>query len=104
MAKRRVYDIAKEKGLTNQELLERLRAAGLDVKSSVSSVEEADVDRLVSGRVWRAKGHRNAGETGEVENVQRLGELRNLGREQRSLGRRGNRRCPGRHAHEQWCQ
>ena len=48
MAKRRVYDIAKEKGLTNQELVERLRASGLDVKSSVSSVEEADVDRVLS--------------------------------------------------------
>ena len=51
MARRRVYDIAKEKGLTNQELLERLQAAGLDVKSSVSSVEEADVDRLFAVRV-----------------------------------------------------
>jgi translation initiation factor IF-2 len=48
VAKRRVYDIAKDKGLTNQELVERLRAAGLDVKSSVSSIEEADVDRVLS--------------------------------------------------------
>ncbi len=48
MAKRRVYDIAKEKGLTNQELLERLRAAGLEVKGSVSTVEETEVDRLLA--------------------------------------------------------
>jgi len=48
VARRRVYDIAKERGLTNQELLEHLRAAGLDVKSSVSSVEEADVERLLA--------------------------------------------------------
>ncbi|MCL5736185.1 MAG: translation initiation factor IF-2 N-terminal domain-containing protein, partial [Actinobacteria bacterium] len=48
MAKRRVYDIAKEKGLTNQELLERLRSAGLEVKSGVSSVEEADVERVLA--------------------------------------------------------
>ncbi len=47
MAKRRVYDIAKENGLTNQELLERLNAAGLEVKSSVSTVEEADVERVL---------------------------------------------------------
>ncbi|MBN1321173.1 MAG: translation initiation factor IF-2 [Thermoleophilia bacterium] len=48
MAKRRVYDIAKEKGLTSQELLERLKTAGLEVKSSVSTVEEADVDRVLA--------------------------------------------------------
>ncbi len=54
MAKRRVYDIAKEKGLTNQELVERLRAAGLEVKSSVSSVEEADVDRALAPKAAAA--------------------------------------------------
>jgi translation initiation factor IF-2 len=51
VAKRRIYDIAKEKGLTNQELLERLNAAGLEVKSSVSTVEEADVDRVLAAKV-----------------------------------------------------
>lgn len=49
MAKRRVYDVAKEKGLTNKEVLERLHAAGLDVTSSVSTVEEADIERVFSG-------------------------------------------------------
>ncbi len=50
MAKRRIYDIAKEKGLSNQELLEYLKAAGLEVKTSVSTVEEADVDRLLAAK------------------------------------------------------
>ena len=49
MAKRRVYDIAKDKGLTNQELVDLLKAAGLDVKSSLSSVEEADALRALAG-------------------------------------------------------
>jgi translation initiation factor IF-2 len=48
VAKRRIYDIAKEKGLTSQELLERLQAAGLDAKTSASSVEEADAERALS--------------------------------------------------------
>jgi translation initiation factor IF-2 len=55
VAKRRVYDIAKEKGLTNQELVDRLRAAGLEVKSSVSSVEEADVDRALTAKAPASK-------------------------------------------------
>lgn len=49
MAKRRVYEIAKERGLTNQELVERLRAAGLEIKTSVSTVEDADVERILGG-------------------------------------------------------
>ncbi|MBN1629295.1 MAG: translation initiation factor IF-2 [Thermoleophilia bacterium] len=50
-----MYDIAKEKGLTNQELLERLKAAGLEVKSSVSTVEEAEVERLLGAKPAPAK-------------------------------------------------
>lgn len=45
MAKRRLYDIAKERGLTNQELLECLKGAGIYVKGVSSSVEEVDVER-----------------------------------------------------------
>ncbi len=50
MAKRRIYEIAKEKGLSNQELLERFQAAGLEVKTSASSVEESDVERVLGGK------------------------------------------------------
>ncbi|NLV71992.1 MAG: hypothetical protein GXY46_05220, partial [Actinobacteria bacterium] len=55
MAKRRIYDIAKEKGLTSRELLERLNAAGLEVKSSVSTVEEDEVDRVFATEAKPAK-------------------------------------------------
>ncbi|MFH1833485.1 MAG: translation initiation factor IF-2 [bacterium] len=56
MAKRRVYEIAKERDLTTQELVEQLRAAGLEVKSSVSSVEEADVERALAPKGMAAAG------------------------------------------------
>jgi len=55
VAKRRIYDIAKEKGLTSRELLERLNAAGLEVKSSVSTVEEDEVDRVFATEAKPAK-------------------------------------------------
>ena len=45
MAKRRVYDIAKDRGMTNQEVLDVLRAGGLDIKSVSSTVEDADIAR-----------------------------------------------------------
>ncbi len=41
MSKKRVHEIAKEQGLQSKELLERLRAAGVDVKTSSSSIEES---------------------------------------------------------------
>jgi translation initiation factor IF-2 len=41
MSKKRVYEIAKEQGLSSKELLDRLIAAGLDVKAAASTVDEA---------------------------------------------------------------
>jgi translation initiation factor IF-2 len=41
MSKKRVHEIAKEQGLSSKELLERLRAAGVEAKAAASSVEEA---------------------------------------------------------------
>src|SRR5271166_4764191 len=41
MSKKRVHEIAKEQGLSSKEVLERLRAAGVEVKVAASSVEEA---------------------------------------------------------------
>jgi translation initiation factor IF-2 len=40
MSKKRVHEIAKEQGLSSKELLEKLKAAGIDVKAAASSVEE----------------------------------------------------------------
>jgi translation initiation factor IF-2 len=41
MSKRRVHEIAKERGLSSKELLEQLQAAGVQAKTASSSVEEA---------------------------------------------------------------
>jgi translation initiation factor IF-2 len=41
MTKKRVHEIAKEQGLSSKELLEKLKAAGMEVKAAASSVDEA---------------------------------------------------------------
>ena len=41
MSKKRVHEIAREHGLASKELLERLKAAGVEAKTASSSVEEA---------------------------------------------------------------
>jgi translation initiation factor IF-2 len=41
MSKKRVHEIAKEHGLSSRELLEKLKAAGVEAKAAASSVEEA---------------------------------------------------------------
>jgi translation initiation factor IF-2 len=56
MAKKRVYEIAKERGLSSKELLEKLQAAGVDVKAAASSVDEAEVARILSGAAGDGKG------------------------------------------------
>jgi translation initiation factor IF-2 len=45
MAKKRVHEIAKERGITSKEALEVLRRAGLEVKVAASSVEEEEAAR-----------------------------------------------------------
>jgi translation initiation factor IF-2 len=45
MAKKRVHEIAKERGITSKEAVAILQEAGLGVKSHSSSVEEADAAR-----------------------------------------------------------
>ncbi len=49
MAKKRVYEIAKERGLPSKELLSQLQAAGLEVKAASSSVDESQVAKLLAG-------------------------------------------------------
>jgi translation initiation factor IF-2 len=45
MAKKRVHEIAKERGITSKEAVAILQQAGLEVKSHSSSVEESDAAR-----------------------------------------------------------
>ena len=48
MAKKRVHEIAKEKGIPSKEVIAVLQNAGLDVKAAASSVDEADIARAFS--------------------------------------------------------
>jgi len=43
MAKKRVHEIAKERGISSKEVLVVLQAAGFDVKAAASSVDEGDI-------------------------------------------------------------
>jgi len=47
MAKRRVYEIAKDNQITSKELIEKLTAAGIEAKSASSSVDEAKADKAL---------------------------------------------------------
>jgi len=49
MAKKRVHEIAKERGIPSKEVIAVLQAAGLDVKAAASSVDENDIRRAFSG-------------------------------------------------------
>src|SRR2546423_14701804 len=47
MAKRRLYELAKERGLQSSELLEVLAGAGVEGKSALSTMEESELDDLL---------------------------------------------------------
>ncbi|MGH2997477.1 MAG: translation initiation factor IF-2 N-terminal domain-containing protein, partial [Gaiellaceae bacterium] len=50
MAKKRVHQIAKERGISSKEVLAVLQDAGLDVKAAASSVDEAEIERAFDAK------------------------------------------------------
>src|ERR1700760_3401667 len=48
MSNKRVHEIAKERGLPTKDVLARLKAAGVDVKASSSSVDEEVASRVLA--------------------------------------------------------
>src|ERR671937_1141706 len=48
MAKKRVHEIAKERGMSSKDVIAVLQKAGLNVKAAASSVDEADIARAFS--------------------------------------------------------
>ncbi len=49
MSKKRIHEIAKEQGVASKTLIERLQAAGVEVKTASSSVEESLALRALGG-------------------------------------------------------
>ena len=49
MAKKRVHEIAKEKGISSKEVIAALQSAGFDVKAAASSVDERDIATAFDG-------------------------------------------------------
>ena len=62
MAKKRVHEIAKERGISSKEVLAVLQKAGLDVKAAASSVDESDVARAFSNGAESATAEGSAQE------------------------------------------
>ncbi len=56
MAKKRVHEIAKERGISSKEVLAALQQAGLDVKAAASSVDERDIAKAFSNGTDGAAG------------------------------------------------
>src|SRR4051794_18148127 len=49
MAKKRVHEIAKERGISSKEVIATLQKAGFDVKAAASSVDENDIAKAFNG-------------------------------------------------------
>ena len=56
MTKKRVHEIAKEQGLSSKELLEKLRAAGVEAKAAASSVDETVALKALGASVAAGNG------------------------------------------------
>ncbi len=50
MARIRVHELAKSRGVASKELLDQLQAAGIDVKTASSSVDEGEATKALGGK------------------------------------------------------
>src|SRR3954462_10018219 len=48
MAKKRVHEIAKQRGMPSKEVIAILQKAGLDVKTAAQSIDENDIEMAFS--------------------------------------------------------
>ncbi|MEA2349212.1 MAG: translation initiation factor [Thermoleophilaceae bacterium] len=67
MAKKRVHEIAKERGISSKEVLAILQKAGFDVKAAASSVDERDIAQAFSGGDGGSNGAEGAKGAGSAE-------------------------------------
>jgi translation initiation factor IF-2 len=63
VAKKRVHEIAKAKGLTSKEVLAALKAAGIEAKAAQSNVEESDALAALKGAAAQTAAPKAAGST-----------------------------------------
>jgi translation initiation factor IF-2 len=73
MAKKRVHEIAKERGIPSKEVIAKLQAAGLNVKAAASSVDEADIELAFSGGKKAPPADRAKGKAGRVGGPSKAG-------------------------------
>jgi translation initiation factor IF-2 len=85
MAKKRVHEIAKERGISSKEVLAVLQKAGLDVKASASSVDENDIAMAFNGGKAQPA---ERGDRGGPQASQRPGSAPRPGASQPSGGQR----------------
>src|SRR4051795_13753090 len=79
MAKKRVHEIAKERGISSKEVIAVLQKAGLDVKASASSVDENDIAMAFSNGKKQDAAPAQRGDRGGPQSSQRPGAPRPAG-------------------------
>jgi translation initiation factor IF-2 len=62
MAKRRVYELARELNMTNRDLLDKLEEFQIEVKNHMSSLEESEITKIKDSLFGRS-------ETADIEDT-----------------------------------
>src|SRR4051812_38814126 len=86
MAKKRVHEIAKERGISSKEVIAVLQKAGLDVKASASSVDENDIAMAFSNGKKQDAAPAQRGDRGGPQPSQRPGAARPAGQSGQPAG------------------
>ena len=93
MAKKRVYEIAKENNLTSAEVVEKLRAAGMEVKGSLASVDADAAGKALAGAVPAGSG-KPGGKAAAKADVPKAGVEANAAKGTRTEAKAGAQAAP----------
>ncbi len=101
MAKKRIYEIAKEVGVDNKVVVQKAKDLGLDVKNHMSSVDDSQVAKLKNSFQNSAPAAKSSNKKNKIKiSVSSIRKNEKKQEDNNSSKRRNNKRRSNNHGHE----
>lgn len=104
MAKKRIYEIAKEVGVDNKVVVQNAKDLGLDVKNHMSSVDDSQVAKLKNSFQNSAPAAKSSNKKNKIKisvsSIRKNEKKQEDNNSSKNSKRRNNKRCSNNHGHE----
>mgnify|MGYP002801232207 FL=1 len=104
MAKKRIYEIAKEVGVDNKVVVQKAKDLGLDVKNHMSSVDDSQVAKLKNSFEYSAPAAKSSNKKNKIKisvsSIRKNEKKQEDNNSSKNSKRRNNKRRSNNHGHE----